>query len=204
MFLLALMGHMSSPAYVIPDAWLRLRSLQHCILLNFTQVPAVYSQGWSAQKKWCCCWHCGPNCNILKAVVFNLSAPSVIITSDAFNKEKGAHQEINSSKLLDVSRKELRVNCLALRSFLSHIHNKVVQVLTDHSMVMYYVNKQAGSHSSSCKEAVQWWVSCIQHCLSCSSSLRQGVMLSQWRLNNQQDRWPRSSCLRHIKRVLPW
>lgn len=38
-----------------------------------------------------------------------------------------------------------------------------MQLLTDSNTAMYYVNKQRGSHSSSCKEAVKLWGWCIQH-----------------------------------------
>lgn len=106
----------------------------------------------------------------LERVPFAAVSPSINLVSDASALGWGAKlgnlcmqgcwSSCNCS--LRINFRVLRVVRLARQAFLPHIKGRVVQVLTNNTTAVFYINRQGGARSSAlCQEALRFWNFCV-------------------------------------------
>ncbi|KAJ1176911.1 hypothetical protein NDU88_002178 [Pleurodeles waltl] len=97
---------------------------------------------------------------------FSLPPPVATVISDASTLGWGAHLgdlEIKglwspAEQMLHINLLELRAVRLALKAFLPSLRGQSVQILTDNTTAMWYINKQGGVGSYLlCREALRLW-----------------------------------------------
>ncbi|XP_075785297.1 uncharacterized protein LOC142829500 [Pelodiscus sinensis] len=181
---LKLLGHMASTTYVIAHARLRMRCLQHWLLIaykpgitninTFTTVPA--------RVKKLLVWWTLP-ANTLAGVPFRVQPPSIQLTTDASLIGWGAHMLhyrtqglwSHQESLLHINFLELRAVFNACRHFVHQIQGTTIQVLTDNICTVYYINRQGGARSRTlCAEAVRLWNWAIRHRIALIASYLPG------------------------------
>lgn len=109
-------------------------------------------------------WWCNPN-PVMEGVSFVAPWPTESLVLDASDLSWGAHLEaLQNSRLwsreelsLHINR-ELRAICLVCAVFLPYLSGRVVQLLTESTASMFYVNRQGGARASVlCQEALCLW-----------------------------------------------
>ncbi|XP_078520251.1 uncharacterized protein LOC144785006 [Lissotriton helveticus] len=161
---LSLLGLMASCILLVNHARWHMRALQWCLRRQWYQhngdlrESVRISREAAADLSW---W--SVEGNLSQGKPFQLP-PSV--ATDASTLGWGAHLgdlEIKGlwspeERLLHINLLELRVIRLALKAFLPSLRGQSVQVLTDNTTAMWYINKQGGVGSQClCREALRLW-----------------------------------------------
>ncbi|KAG6930889.1 hypothetical protein G0U57_002791, partial [Chelydra serpentina] len=119
-----------------------------------------------------------------EGVPFQPPLPTLTLVTDASALGWGAHLgQLTTQGMwlqheldLHINIKELRAIRLACQAFLAHLQGRCVEVLTDNTTAMYYLNKQGGARSSPlCREALLLWDLCLTHSVSLQASYLPGV-----------------------------
>ncbi|XP_067420874.1 dynein axonemal heavy chain 14 [Emydura macquarii macquarii] len=199
---LQLLGHMAACLYMVRFTRLRLRPLQRWLASVYAPIrhplnrivtlptPLLTSLLWWKDPR-----------EVLKGVPFREMVPSVTLITDASDVGWGAHITGNLNTQgrwspreisLHINVRELRAVRLAFKVFLRFLRGRVVQVLTDNTAAMFYMNRQGGAHSSAlCQEAVLLWELAVRHDFHIAASHLPGVR------NDEADRLSRSFLPRH-------
>ncbi|KAM7182065.1 uncharacterized protein RBU57_000616 [Macrochelys suwanniensis] len=180
-----LLGHMASCTYVVQHARLCLRPLQAWLASvyrpgrdSLDMVLTVPNPMLDSLRWWLNPWMVGAG------VPFQSPQPTLTLVTDASALGWGAHlghltmqgmwqhHEIT----LHVNIKELRAIHLACQAFLPRLRDHCVEVLTDNTTAMFYLNKQGGARSSPLsQEALLLWELCLAHSISLQASYLPGV-----------------------------
>nr|XP_060627676.1 mediator of RNA polymerase II transcription subunit 19 isoform X1 [Anolis sagrei ordinatus] len=167
-----LLGHMASATAVIPYARLRMRPLQSWFISVYN--PIIDSQEIQLSipetiRKSLRCWE--DRSWVCKGYPFHAPRPTCTVTTDSSLSGWGAHTQgltahgewsegertahINLLELLAVDR--------ALKLFERVVRGQTIQILTDNTTVMFYLNKQGGTHSLPLLDlTLQIWDWCLE------------------------------------------
>ncbi|KAM7139358.1 uncharacterized protein RBU57_016138 [Macrochelys suwanniensis] len=158
---------MAACTYMVHHARLRMRPLQLWLASQFSQardgldkvltVPSLVV----ASLQWWSYLH-----TMLQGVPFGKVSPLLDLVSDMSDLGWGAHignmqtqgRWLVSDLSLHINVRALRAIHLACVAFSTYLRRKVVRVLMDNTTMMYYINRQGGSHSLAlCLEALSLW-----------------------------------------------
>nr|XP_060639431.1 uncharacterized protein LOC132779779 [Anolis sagrei ordinatus] len=163
---------MASTTAVTPYARLKMRPLQFWFLSVFNPLwdhpstelsipPNVkHSLAEWMDERWVC-----------QGLPFQPPSPVRSMTTDSSLSGWGAHsQGLIAHGVWSTNEADMHINVLellavdkGLKSFEKVLSGKVIQVLTDNTTVMYYLNKQGGTHSGPlldlCLEIWNWCIS---------------------------------------------
>lgn len=150
-----LLGLMASTTSTIQHAQLKMRSLQAWYLSNFNTIEdhpqklLLVPPELSAQLRW---WV--TNANLSVGRPFRPPQLFLQVTTDASPTGWGAHCNsyqihglwLPSEKHLHINHLELLAVIKAFRAFEPPIAGQAIQLVADNTTVMFYVNKQGGTH----------------------------------------------------------
>ncbi|XP_042301859.1 uncharacterized protein LOC121919378 [Sceloporus undulatus] len=140
-----------------PCAHLRFRPFQSCLFSVFNQ---LLDHGTKVQLSFSS-MVTGPNKGCTQPQVM-LTTDASITSWGAHSKDLSVHGRWSTSEHLHISALEMLAVQKALKSFKSILSPQVVLLLTDNIMVMYYINKQGGTKSSTFLDlTLQIWDWCI-------------------------------------------
>ncbi|XP_067317662.1 CREB-regulated transcription coactivator 3-like isoform X2 [Anolis sagrei] len=203
-----LLGHMASTTAVTPHARLHSRPLQSWFLSVFDPLLHRPTMRLSLpvqlrnQLLWWASQH-----NVCVGLPFHQPRPSKILTTDSSLTGWGAHVDglttqgtwTSVEAALHINLMELLAVEKALKSFEPILRCQVVQLMTDNTTVMFYINKQGGTHSKELlKITLRVWNWCIErriHLLAIHLPGEQNVLADflsrnplthhEWTLNRQ-------------------
>ncbi|KAJ1165465.1 hypothetical protein NDU88_005893 [Pleurodeles waltl] len=202
---LRLLGLFASCILLVTHARWHMRALQWCVRrqwfqhkgdleesVTITRDSAVDLQWWAAVD------------NLSQGRPFSLPPPVATVVTDASTLGWGAHLgglEVKGlwtpvEQRFHINLLELRAVRLALKAFLPSIRGQSVQILTDNTTAMWYINKQGGVGSYLlCREALRLWswlqdhkICLVAHHLARALNLRADVLSRrssvdhEWRL----------------------
>ncbi|KAJ1202338.1 hypothetical protein NDU88_006138 [Pleurodeles waltl] len=161
---LCLLGLFASCILLVTHARWHMRALQWCLRRHWSQHKGdlegavKISRDAAVDLKW---WIAGNN--LSQGKPFAQSPPVATVITDASTLGWGAHLgdlEIKGlwspeEQMFHINLLELRAVRLALKAFLPSLRGQSVQVLTDNTTTMWYINKQGGVGSYLlCREAL--------------------------------------------------
>ncbi|KAJ1180645.1 hypothetical protein NDU88_005865 [Pleurodeles waltl] len=164
---LCLLGLFASCILLVTHARWHMRALQWCLRRQWSQHKGdlegavKISRDAAVDLKW---WIASNN--LSQGKPFALSPPVATVITDASTLGWGAHLgdlEIKGlwspeEQMFHINLLELRAVRLALKAFLPSLRGQSVQVLTDNTTTMWYINKQGGVGSYLlCREALRLW-----------------------------------------------
>jgi hypothetical protein len=216
--LMRLIGQMTSMRRIVPQAALRSRPLQRCLLdsqrgqgdldkcINLAPAATVALLGWEQSS------------NLLKGVPIDPQAPALMLITDACCEGWGGHlmdlqvqgQWSQIDKTQHINWLELKAVFLSLQAFQVQTQFRRVLLRTDNTSVVAYINKEGGTRSPGLSlqaEGLILW--CIGNGTELSAHHLPGVrngaadalsrrlrfqntewQLSQWVANQLFQRWP--------------
>ncbi|KAJ1152752.1 hypothetical protein NDU88_005527 [Pleurodeles waltl] len=164
---LRLLGLFASCILLVTHARWHMRALQWCLRRQWSQHrgdlegTVKISRDAAVDLKW---WIASNN--LSQGKPFQQSPPVATVITDASTLGWGAHLgdlEIKGlwspeEQIFHINLLELRAVRLALKAFLPSLRGQSVQVLTDNTTTMWYINKQGGVGSYLlCREALRLW-----------------------------------------------
>ena len=168
-----LLGLMASTTATVQHARLKMRSLQAWFLTLFNPMTDDQEKRLrvtpelAQQLRW---WVFPPH--LLIGRPFRPLQLTIQVTTDASTTGWGAHCKSHRVHALwSTKEKRLHINHLemwavikAFRAFLPLLHGRAVQLVTDNTTTMHYINKQGGTHSMTLLYlAVILWEYCYTH-----------------------------------------
>ncbi|KAJ1085596.1 hypothetical protein NDU88_005726 [Pleurodeles waltl] len=162
-----LLGLFASCILLVTHARWHMRALQWCLRRQWSQHKGdlegvvKISRDAAVDLKW---WIASNN--LSQGKPFAQSPPVATVITDASTLGWGAHLgdlEIKGlwspeEQMFHINLLELRAVRLALKAFLPSLRGQSVQVLTDNTTTMWYINKQGGVGSYLlCREALRLW-----------------------------------------------
>ncbi|KAJ1184897.1 hypothetical protein NDU88_001694 [Pleurodeles waltl] len=163
----SLLGLFASCILLVTHAHWHMRSIQWCIRRQWFQHKGdleesiKISRDAAADLQW---W--AADGNLSQGKPFPLPPPVATVITDASTLGWGAHLgdlEVKGhwspgEQRLHINLLELRAIRLALKAFLPSLRGRSVQVLTNNTTAMWYINKQGGVWSYLlCREALRLW-----------------------------------------------
>ncbi|KAJ1125086.1 hypothetical protein NDU88_003524 [Pleurodeles waltl] len=164
---LRLLGLFASCILLVTHACWHMRALQWCLRKQWSQHKGdlegsvKISIDAATDLKW---WIAVGN--LSRGRPFSQTPPVAAVITDASTLGWGAHLgdlEIKGlwspvEQMFHINLLELRAIRLALKAFLPSLRGQSVQVLTDNTTAMWYINKQGGVGSYLlCREALRLW-----------------------------------------------
>ncbi|KAJ1204852.1 hypothetical protein NDU88_000290 [Pleurodeles waltl] len=164
---LRLLGLFASCILLVTHARWHMRALQWCLRRQWSQHKGdlegtvKISRDAAVDLRW---WIASNN--LSQGKPFQQSPPVATVITDASTLGWGAHLgdlEIKGlwspeEQIFHINLLELRAVRLALKAFLPSLRGQSVQVLTDNTTTMWYINKQGGVGSYLlCREALRLW-----------------------------------------------
>ncbi|KAJ1214845.1 hypothetical protein NDU88_002456 [Pleurodeles waltl] len=164
---LRLLGLFASCILLVTHARWHMRALQWCLRRQWSQHrgdlegTVKISRDAAVDLKW---WIASNN--LSQGKPFQQLPPVATVITDASTLGWGAHLgdlEIKGlwspeEQMFHINLLELRAVRLALKAFLPSLRGQSVQVLTDNTTTMWYINKQGGVGSYLlCREALRLW-----------------------------------------------
>ncbi|KAJ1135528.1 hypothetical protein NDU88_001967 [Pleurodeles waltl] len=204
---LRLLGLFASCILLVTHAHWHMRALQWCLRRQWFQHKGdlrdsiKISRDAVADLHW---WTV--DSNLSQGKPFSLPPPVATVISDASTLGWEAHLgdlEIKSrwspvEQMLHINLLELRAVRLALKAFLPSLRGQSVQILTDNTTTMWYINKQGGVGSYLlCREALRLWCWAQDHQICLMANHLAGV------LNVRADVLSRHFSLDHEWRLHP-
>ena len=167
----SLCGHLASMIYLVPKARQHIRLLQFFVQNQWSQdMPDTtrirLTQSARAQLEW---W-LDPT-NLTLGVPFSTPDLALIIVTDASSYGWGGHLGDQTAsgvwpdqwKSKHINWLELQAIWLTLKHFQDQVRDQVVEVLSDNSTRVSYINRQGGTHSLTlCRLALDMWEWCDQ------------------------------------------
>ncbi|KAJ7345417.1 hypothetical protein JRQ81_001367 [Phrynocephalus forsythii] len=147
---------MVSTTAILPHARLKMRALQAWFLAHFN--PQIHPQSMrlplTLEVRDSLRWWSNLE-NLQRGHPFHTDGPSIQLTTDARDTGWGAHCNglrthglwTNKQKTHQINYLELLTVFNTLRSFEFTLTSRMVQVVTDNTTALYYINKQGGTHS---------------------------------------------------------
>lgn len=168
----SLFGHLASMIQLVPGARRHIRPLQYLVQERWTRAqpdstPITLTTGAREELQW---WLRVPN--LTSGVPFSTPDPELTVVTDASSFGWGGHLgdlTVSGTWSPEWSQKhinwlELQAVWLTLEHFLPQVQNTSVEILSDNSTTVSYINKQGGTHSLTlCKLALELWDWCDQH-----------------------------------------
>ncbi|MES9880172.1 MAG: reverse transcriptase domain-containing protein [Sedimenticola sp.] len=172
---LSLLGTLNATANLVDLGRLHLRPLQFYLLFHWSphrgplEARIALSGDFKRHLRW---W--AVKDRFLRGVPMSFPEPDLFLTTDASKVGWGAHLEplgllfqgswSQEQSLQHVNMLELMAVSLALGQALRHVQGKIVQIATDNTTVVAYLNKQGGTHSALlCYETMKLLLWCRQH-----------------------------------------
>ena len=159
---LSLLGVMSSLLTVVPGSRLRMRSLQHRLLVAGPQFRddelISWDDSWLQDLR---CWSVAANLEV--GVPFDLPHPDLILYTDASDTGWGASlgsEHLSglwspSCSLYSINHRELLVIFLALDGFSQLLHHQFVALFMDNTTALSYLRKEGGTRLSTLNSVAQ-------------------------------------------------
>ncbi|KAJ1116790.1 hypothetical protein NDU88_004996 [Pleurodeles waltl] len=183
---LRLLGLFASCILLVTHARWHMRALQWCLRRQWSQHKGdlegtvKISRDAAVDLKW---WIASNN--LSQGKPFQQSPPVATVITDASTLGWGAHLgdlEIKGlwspeEQMFHINLLELRAVRLALKAFLPSLRGQSVQVLTDNTTTMWYINKQGGVGSYLlCREALRLWSWAMDHQICLIANHLAGVL----------------------------
>ena len=165
----SLFGHLASMIYLVPHARQHIRPLQLFVHSQWSETlpdsaPIRLSDQAVFHLQW---WLVTEHLTI--GAPFSRPDPQVTIVTDASSSGWGGHlgdQRASGDWSVQWSQRhinwlELQAVWLTMKHFAAQLQGLVVEVLSDNSTTVSYINKQGGTHSPSlCNLALDFWDWC--------------------------------------------
>ena len=158
----SLLGVMSSLSTLIPGSRLRMRSLQHCLLVSHPLDSPTVSVSWDASCRRDLQWWSVPS-HLGVGVDLSLPRPDLVLYTDASDSGWGASLGSDhlsgwwsrDVSLFSINHLELLVVFLAIWGFLPLLRGRTVSLFTDNTSALSYPRKEGGTRSSTLNEVAQ-------------------------------------------------
>ena len=159
---LSLLRVMSSPSTLIPGSRLRMRSLQHRLLVSRPLDSPTASGSWDASCQRDLQWLSVPS-HLGVGVDLSLPRPDLVLYTDASDSGWGASLGSyhlsgwwsRDVSLYSINHRELLAVFLAIRGFLPLLRGQTVSLFTDNTSALSYLRKEGGTRSSTLNEVAQ-------------------------------------------------
>ena len=158
----SLLGLMSSLSTLIPGSRLRMRSLQHRLLVSHPLDSPTSSVSWDASCRRDLQWWSVPS-HLGVGVDLSLPRPDLVLYTDASDSGWGASLGSDHLSgwwsrhvsLYSINHRELLAVFLAIRGFLPLLRGQTVSLFTDNTVALSYLRKEGGTRSSTLNEVAQ-------------------------------------------------
>ena len=170
----SLLGVMSSLSTLIPGSRLRMRSLQHRLLVSRPRESPTTLVSWDASYRRDLQWWSVPS-HLAVGVDLSLPRPDLVLYTDA--SDTGWGVPLGSDhlsgwwfryvSLYSINHLELIAIFLVIRGFLPLLRGQTVSLFMDNTSALSYLRKEGGTRSSTLNEVAQAIL-----CLCESSGLR--------------------------------
>ena len=167
----SLFGHLASMMYLVPKARQHIRPLQFFVQNQWSQdMPDTTRIRLTQSARIQLEWWLDPT-NLTLGVPFSTPDPALTIVTDASSYGWGGHLGDQTAsgvwpdqwKSKHINWLELQAVWLTLKHFQDQVRNQVVEVLSDNSTTVSYINRQGGTHSLTlCRLALDMWEWCDQ------------------------------------------
>lgn len=167
----SLFGHLASMMYLVPKARQHIRPLQFFVQNQWSQdMPDTTRIRLTQSARFQLEWWLDPT-NLTLGVPFSTPDPALTIVTDASSYGWGGHLGDQTAsgvwpdqwKSKHINWLELQAVWLTLKHFQDQVRNQVVEVLSDNSTTVSYINRQGGTHSLTlCRLALDMWEWCDQ------------------------------------------
>jgi hypothetical protein len=161
--LMRLIGMLTSVRRIVPQAALRSRPVQRCLLANqgpkgdLDRLIPISQSAHTALLWW------GQLHNLRKGVLIDQVAPTLTLVTDASQIGWGGHlmdlqvQGVwsQSDKSHHINWLELKAVVLSLQFFQARVRTHKVLLRTDNASVVAYINKEGGTHSPGLSRLVE-------------------------------------------------
>ena len=158
----SLLGVMSSLSTLIPGSRLRMRSLQHRLLVSRPQESPTTPVSWNASCRRDLQWWSVPS-HLTMGVDLSLPRPDLVLYTGASDMGWGASlgsDHLSSwwsrdISLYSINHRELLAIFLAIRGFLPLLRGQTVSLFTDNTSALSYLRKEGVTRSSTLNEVAQ-------------------------------------------------
>ena len=158
----SLLGVMSSLSTLIPGSRLRMRSLQHRLLVSCPRESPTTLVSWDDSCRRDLQWW-SVQSHLTVGVDLSLPRPDLVLYTDASDTGWGASlgsDNLSGSwsrkiSLYSINHRELLAIFLAIRGFLHLLLGQTVSLFTDNTSALSYLRKEGGTRSSTLNEVAQ-------------------------------------------------
>ena len=158
----SLLGVMSSLSTLIPGSRLRMRSLQHRLLVSRPRESPTTIVSWDDSCRRDLQWW-SVQSHLTVGVDLSLPHPDLVLYTDASDTGWGAslgsdHLSGSWSReisLYSINHRELLAIFLSIRGFLPLLCGQTVSLFTDNTSALSYLRKEGGTRSSTLNEVAQ-------------------------------------------------
>ena len=158
----SLLGVMSSLSTLIPGSRLRMRSLQHRLLVCRPLESPTASVSWDDSCRRDLQWWSDPS-HLVVGVDLSLPHPELMLFTDASDAGWGASLGSDhlsglwscEVSLYSINHRELLAVFLAIRGFLHLLRGRSVSLFTDNTSALSYLRKEGGTRSSTLNSVAQ-------------------------------------------------
>ena len=158
----SLLGVMSSLSTLIPGSRLRMRLLQHCLLVSHPRESPTALVSWDTSCQRDLQWWSVPS-HLSVGVDLSLPRPDLVLYTDASDTGWGASLGSDhlsgwwsrDVSLYSINHRELLAIFLAIRGFLPRLRGQTVSLFTDNPSALSYLRKEGGTRSSTLNEVAQ-------------------------------------------------
>ena len=158
----SLLGVMSSLSTIIPGSRLRMRSLQHRLLVSRPAESPTTLVSWDASCQRDLRWWSVPS-HLSGGVYLSLPRPDLVLYTDASDTGWGASLGSDHLSgwwsrdvlLYSINHRELLAIFLAIQGFLPRLRGQTVSLFTDNTSALSYLRKEGDTRSSTLNEVAQ-------------------------------------------------